>query len=311
VIDEAPFPLASGKNAHQSRITAMSTLSIPKTYKIYLNGAFIRSESGRTFAVTDSGGAFLANIPLSSRKDMRNAVVAARAALAKWAGATAFLRGQILYRAAEMLDSRSAEFVALLARHGLKTAQAQREVATAVADLVCYAGWADKFQAVFSTVNPVASPHFNFTALEPTGVVAVFAPEQEPLVGLLRAVLPVLTGGNTAVVFVSSKYSAVALTLAEVLHHSDFPAGSIALLSASRAEILEPVAGHKDINAIAAYGLSPEQQKTLELLGADNVKRVRCKQSPGAPNPYDILDFQECKTTWHPVEVSFAGGSAY
>ncbi len=285
--------------------------NIPKTYKIYINGTFIRSESGRTFVVTDANGNFLANIPLSSRKDMRNAVVAARAGLAKWATVSAFLRAQILYRAAEMLDSRSEEFRLLLKRQGLKTAQARKEVHTAVADLVCYAGWADKFQAVFSSVNPVASPHFNFSLLEPMGVVAIFAPEQEPLVGLLRAFLPVLTGGNTVVVFVSGKYSAVALTLAEVLHHSDFPPGSVAFLSANRSEIIEPVAGHKDINAIAAYGLSTDQQKLLHLHGANNVKRICCKQTPAAPNPYDIMEFQECKTTWHPVETLFAGNSAY
>ncbi len=287
----------------------MATLSVPKTYKMYVNGTFIRSESGRTTELRDPSGTLLGNIPLASRKDFRNAVVSARAGLAKWAGATAYLRGQILYRAAEMLDARATEFQKLLISKHLKNAASDAK--EAVEELIHYAGWTDKYSAIFSSVNPVASPHFNFSVLEPMGVVAIIASATFGLRDILRSFVPVLVGGNTAIVIFPAVNAPVALTLSEVLHHSDFPAGAVAFLSADIGELLEPVAGHLDVNAIAAYGLETEQIKKLETLGAENVKRIRHATAAPVPSPYAIVDFQETKTTWHPVEVSFAGTTTY
>lgn len=287
----------------------MDQLSVPKTYKIYINGSFIRSESGRTRELRDSSNRLIANIPLSSRKDFRNAVVSARTALAKWASSSAYLRGQILYRIAEMLDARRAEFEKILHKCGLKNPS--QDVADSIEELIHYAGWSDKFQAIFSSVNPVASPHFNFSAYEPVGIVAILTPGVTGLRDLLRMSLPVITGGNTALLIVPNENATVALSFAEVLHHSDLPPGVVAVLSGDIKELLETVAGHMDVNAISACGLTPEQSKILEALAAENVKRVHHYPKAPAPSPYAILHFQEVKTTWHPVEISFAGGLTY
>lgn len=288
----------------------MSRLTVKKTYKLYIGGKFPRSESGRYYALEDGAGKLLANVCLASRKDLRDAVVAARKGLSAWAGATAYLRGQILYRAAEMLEGRRAQFAEELRQGGATPRGAEKEVEAAVDLLVYYAGWCDKFSQVASTVNPVASPHFNFSVPEPVGVVGVLAPEDSGLLGLVGSFAPILAGGNAVVALASKRQALPAITLAEVLNDSDLPGGTVNLLTGDRAELLEPFSTHMDIRGLAAYGLSPDERKLVEENAALNVRRVAC-YARVAEDFYRIVDFVETKTTWHPVQTGSGGGGGY
>jgi len=268
-------------------------VEVRKTYKLFVNGEFVRSESGRAYRPLGN-----VNIPRGSRKDLRDAVRAARSAFAGWSGRTALNRGQVLYRAAEMLDGRGAQFVELLGGG----AGSRRELEHAVELLVWYAGWADKVHQVTGTVNPVSGPYFNFTLPEPTGVVAIVPPEEPPLAGLVRRLAPALCGGNVVVALAPESNPAPALTLAEVLATSDFPAGVVNVISGLRKELLPWLAGHMDVNAIDAAGCTEEETKAIESLAADNVKRV-IKQPGNEMSPYLITAFMEMKTVWHPIGV--------
>lgn len=281
-------------------------LPILKTYKIYIGGKFPRTESGRYYTASAADGSALANMCLCSRKDFREAMVAARAASEKWATASAFLRGQILYRIAEMMEGRRGQFIAELESQGSTPAAASAEVDAAVDRFVHYAGWADKYQQIFSSVNPVASSHFNFSVCEPTGVVVVVAPETDGLLGLVSNIAPVFTGGNTCVVLASYARPLCAVTLAEVLHASDLPGGVVNLLTGKRSELLTHFASHMDVNAMIYNGTDQTEIQSIETLSADNVKRTTIRRytdwtGPDRQNPYLILDTQEIKTTWHPI----------
>jgi acyl-CoA reductase-like NAD-dependent aldehyde dehydrogenase len=268
-------------------------VDVRKTYKLFVNGEFVRSESGRAYRPDGK-----INVPKGSRKDLRDAVRAGRTALPGWAGRTAMNRGQILYRAAEMLDGRAAQFIELLGG-GVK---ARRELDESVEALVWYAGWTDKLAQVTGNVNPVAGPYFNFTIPEPTGVVAVVAPEERSLLGLVRRIAPALCGGNVVIALAAESDPLPALTLAEVLATSDFPAGVINILSGQRKELLPWLAAHMDINAIDAGGCTPEEIKSIEIAAADNVKRV-IKLPSQERGPHLIAAFMEMKTVWHPIGV--------
>ena len=261
-------------------------LPVRKTYKLFVGGAFPRSESGRTYEVEG------ANVALASRKDARDAVRAARKALPVWAGLTAYNRGQVLYRVAEMLEGRNDEFAAL--------AGSADEVASAVDMWVWYAGWADKLAQVLGSSNPVAGPYFNFTVPEPTGVVAIVAPDEPSLAGLVERLAPVLVGGNTAVVVASERHPLAAVTLAEALATSDVPAGTVNVLTGRRDELAPVLAGHMDVNALDVGGVDGDTAD-LERLAAENVKRVVTDGSPASP--YLAAAFLELKTVWHPIGV--------
>ncbi len=268
-------------------------VEVRKTHKLFINGEFVRSESGRAYRFEGN-----VNIPRGSRKDLRDAVRAARGAVPGWAARTAMNRGQILYRAAEMLDGRRAQFVDLLG----SARAAQKEVDNAVEALVWYAGWTDKLAQVIGATNPVSGPYFNFTIPEPTGVVGIVAPEEPALVGLVRRVAPALCGGNALVVLAPEKTPLPALTLAEVLATSDLPAGVVNVLSGYRKELLPWLASHMDVNAIDVAGCTPDEVTEIEKAAADNVKRV-VKHAPEEMSPYLITAFMEMKTVWHPVGV--------
>lgn len=280
-------------------------LGVLKTYKIYVGGKFPRTESGRYYQVLDRQGVPLANACWSSRKDFRESVVAARAAFQGWSGSSPYLRGQILYRIAEMLEGRKGQFVDELYAQGATRPAARREVATAMDLLVYYAGWADKYQQVFSSVNPVSSSHFNFSLLEPTGVVSVLAPQESPLLGLVAGVLPVIAGGNTCVALASEPRPLAAVSFAEVLHSSDLPGGVVNILTGRQSELLEHFASHMDVNAIVYCGSNREAAAKIRKLAAQNIKRVIVRDPPTAGratgDPYLIGDTQEVKTTWHPI----------
>ena len=268
-------------------------IEVRKTYKQYVGGEFIRSESGRAYRPDGA-----VNVPRGSRKDLRDAVRAARGAFAAWAGRTAMNRGQILYRGAEMLDGRRTQFVELLGGGR----QGRIELDEAVETLVWYAGWTDKVAQVTGTVNPVAGPYFNFTIPEPTGVVGIVAPEQPALAGLVRRLAPALCGGNVVVALASEARPLPALTLAEVLATSDFPSGVVNVLSGQRRELLPWLASHMDVNAIDAGGCAPDEVAAIEKVAADNVKRV-VKIPAGELSPHLIAAFMEMKTIWHPIGV--------
>jgi acyl-CoA reductase-like NAD-dependent aldehyde dehydrogenase len=274
----------------------MSRLPVAKTYKLYVGGAFVRSESGRHVAATDSGGKHVANAPRGTRKDVRDAVRAARGALAAWQGRTAYNRGQILYRFAEALESRADELTSETVRlRGLETGAARREIEEAVDLAVHYAGWTDKLHAVLGAVNPVAAPHFNFTMPEPSGVVGVIAPDEPDVLGLVAEILPPLAAGNVVVAIVSERWPLLPLHLGEVLGTSDVPAGVVNLLSGLRSELVKPLAGHRDVDTIADTTGDPE----VVRLAADSVTRV---VRPGADDGLSRIEpFVELKTAWHPV----------
>ncbi len=299
---------------------------VRKTYKLYIRGGFPRSESGRSYAVSDAHGRFLANAALASRKDARDAVAAARQAVAGWSGTTAYNRGQVLYRVAEMLAQRSDELAgAVTAAEGLSEDRAAREVAAAVDRLVWYAGWADKVAQVLGSANPVAGPYFNFSVPEPAGVVAVLAPQGSSLLGLVSAVAPVIVTGNTAVVVASQARPLPAISFGEVTAHADLPAGVVNVLSGRLGELAPVLASHRDVDGLdltgaAAAGIGagatgdgvpgPAELATeLGRAAATNVKRVLAAHRDGEPDWHEapgtkrLFAFLEIKTVWHPVGV--------
>lgn len=289
-------------------------LEVLKTYKVFIGGKFPRSESGRYFT-PEFDGKPLGNLCHCSRKDLRNAVVAARGAQSGWSSRSAYNRGQILYRIAEMLEGRADQFVAELQLQGLDQAAAKNEVVQAIDRLIYYAGWCDKFQQVFSSVNPVASSHFNFSVLEPTGVVFVVASETRPLLGLISLIAPVIASGNTCVVLASESRPLSAITFSEVLATSDVPGGVVNLLTGFKSELLEHFSRHQDINAIAFDFNDPQMLSQISEYAAENVKRVKQIDldwdDAESESPYLIQDFCEVKTTWHPVEQISASGTGY
>jgi len=284
-------------------------LNVRKTYKLYIGGSFVRGESGRCLAAHDPAGAHLDNVCRASRKDFRDAVVAARLAFEAWSKKTAYLRGQILYRAAEILENRAEELVHEITRStAASPAKARREVKLAVDRLVYHAGWTDKYSQIFGSVNPVASSHFNFTTPDPTGVVVVLAPDEPALLGLISLLAPVILSGNTAVVLASEKHPLPAATFAEILATSDLPAGVVNLLTGTRDDLISHVAGHMDVNAIVDGTGLPEAGARLQAGTALNLKRYSRRSlapaewfSAKAEDPYWILDTIEFKTAWHPI----------
>ncbi|QKZ19221.1 aldehyde dehydrogenase family protein [Streptomyces chartreusis] len=290
-------------------------LSVFKTYKLYVGGKFPRSESGRVYEVTDSKGNWLANVPLSSRKDARDAVVAARKAFGGWSGATAYNRGQILYRIAEMLEGRREQYVREVAdAEGLSKSKAAAQVDAAIDRWVWYAGWTDKIAQVVGGGNPVAGPFFNLSSPEPTGVVAIVAPQESSFLGLVSVLAPVIATGNTAIVVASEKSPLPALSLGEVLATSDLPGGVVNVLSGRTAEIATPLAAHQDVNAIDLAGAGEDLAKELEIAAADNLKRVLRPQPvdhAATPGIDRMTAFLETKTVWHPTGSLGASGSSY
>jgi acyl-CoA reductase-like NAD-dependent aldehyde dehydrogenase len=280
---------------------AVERIPVQKTYKLYIGGAFPRTESGRFYRVEDGRGKLLANMCQASRKDLRNAVVAARKAFSDWAGRSAYNRGQILYRVGEILETRRDQFISELKSQGLPIGVARGEVDQSIEQLVYYAGWADKYQQVFSTVNPVSSSHFNFSILEPTGVVGILAPATPSLLGIVATMAPVVCGGNSCVVLASETKPLCSITLAEVLETSDFPAGVVNILTGTRSELLEQFATHMDINAIVYCGDDAAELRVVQEGASLNVKRVVHCTDTVAADPYRILEAQEVKTTWHPI----------
>jgi acyl-CoA reductase-like NAD-dependent aldehyde dehydrogenase len=283
-------------------------LGVRKTYKLYIGGAFPRSESGRSYAVTDSGGAFVANAALASRKDARDAVVAARKAFDGWSGVTAYNRGQVLYRVAELLEGRRAQFVEEVGRgEGVNARQAGEVVDAAIDRWVWYAGWSDKIAQVYGSSNPVAGPYFDFSLPEPTGIVAVLAPQQSSLLGLVSVVAPAIVSGNTTVVLASQERPLPAVTLTEVLATSDLPGGVVNLLTGRTAEVAPWLASHMDVNAIDLAGAAAEMVPDLERAAADNLKRVLRPTTDtepdwlAEPGLRRLLFPLETKTVWHPV----------
>ncbi|MEY4141081.1 MAG: hypothetical protein RL110_452 [Bacteroidota bacterium] len=285
-------------------------MNILKTYKIYIGGAFPRTESGRYYPITDSKGNTLANVCLSSRKDVRNAVVAARKAFGGWSEKTAFNRGQILYRIAEMLDGRKGQFIDELVLQGISKSKADKEFQQSVDRLVYYAGWADKYQQIASSVNPVSSSHFNFSALEPMGVIGIIAPQENSLLGLISLVIPAICGGNTVVVAASESHPLCSVTFAEVLHSSDVPGGVVNILTGKVAELAPALAAHMDVNALVSSDLG-ELQKPLALSCVENLKRRFTYMNSDQQGLNFVTDLQEVKTTWHPIESIGGATSSY
>jgi len=281
-------------------------LAVRKTYKLYIGGEFPRSESGRSYPATGPDGEVVARVARASRKDLREAVRAARSAFAEWSGATAYNRGQVLYRVAELMEGRRDQFVAEAGRSGAE--DPDREVEAAIDRLVWYAGWSDKIHHILGTVNPVAAPYFDFTIPEPTGLVGVVAPEEPALLGLVSRLAPVVVGGNCTVVLASERWPLPSVTLAEVLATSDVPGGVINILTGYTTELVPWLAGHMDVNAIDITGLSEDLRPDVERLAADNVKRVvrahdgqREWLTERAQSPYAVTAFMEMKTVWHPM----------
>ena len=285
----------------------MARLEILKTYKIYIGGKFPRTESGRYYVAENAKQEKLANVCLSSRKDFREAVVAARSAFGDWGTRAAFNRGQILYRIAEMLEGRKAQFIDELKQQSLSTAAAILEVETAIDRLIYYAGWCDKFQQLYSAVNPVATSHFNFSVPEPTGVVSIIADQNSSLLGLISAIAPVIAGGNTCIVLGSYVKPLCLVTFAEILNSSDVPGGVVNMLTGKPEELAPYFADHMDVNAIICCEKNAAMQKMIQEKASLNMKRVIMHDdinwlSDAGQSPYFIMDTQEIKTTWHPIE---------
>jgi acyl-CoA reductase-like NAD-dependent aldehyde dehydrogenase len=292
-------------------------LAVAKTYKLFIGGAFPRSESGRTYQARDRKGNFMANAALASRKDLREAVVAARKGYATWSKATAYNRGQVIYRIAEMLESRRTEFAELITiSTGAAREDATAEVEAAIDRLVHYAGWTDKLAAVMGSANPVSSPYFSYSAPEPMGVVGVLAPPGSPLLGLISVITPVITGGNAGVLIAAEEDPCVAITFAEVTATSDVPAGVINILTGRTSELAPHLAAHADVNALDLTGSDPEIRASLEEAAAETVKRVYVpKGEPNfaaPPGTARLRAFLEIKTVWHPTgALSLSGGTSY
>jgi acyl-CoA reductase-like NAD-dependent aldehyde dehydrogenase len=282
-------------------------LRVRKTYKLAIGGAFPRSESGRSYPVEDASGTLLAHAAQASRKDVRDAVVAARKAFAGWSGATPYNRGQVMYRVAEMLDGRRRQFAAeVVAAEGIAEDAALAIVGESIDRVVWYAGWADKFAQVAGSANPVAGPYFNFSVPEPTGVVAILAPQDSSLLGFVSALAPVLCTGNTAVIVASERRPLPAVSLSEALATSDLPGGVANVLTGFTAELAPWLASHRDVNAIDLTGVAPADRVELQRAAADNVKRVfvpRDEDWSGEPGLGRLSAFVETKTVWHPIGV--------
>jgi len=286
----------------------MSRLDIQKTYKLYIGGKFPRTESGRYFPLKDKKANVIANMCLASRKDFRNAVVSARKSQSSWAGTSALNKGQILYRIAEILEGRKEQFIKEIESQGSTKKKAAEEVEASIDRLVYYAGWSDKYQQIFSSVNPVSSAHFNFSALEPMGVISIIAPEEHSLLGLVSVMAPALVGGNTLVVLASGSLPLCSISFAEVLHSSDVPAGVVNILTGNKEELLSHMASHMDVNAIIFCGKAETEIKQISELASNNIKRtVFYKKSDwfndNNQSPYFIEKTQEIKTTWHPTKI--------
>jgi len=285
----------------------MSRIDVLKTYKIFIGGKFPRTESGRFSPLKNKDGDLVANICLSSRKDFRNAVISARNTQKGWENTTALNKGQILYRIAEMLEGRKLQFIEELMITGLSKYQAKNEVEQSIDRLIYYAGWSDKFQQIFSSVNPVASNHFNFSVPQAMGVVSIIAPNEFPLLGLISVVAPVIVGGNSCIVLSSEENPMVSISFAEVLNTSDVPHGVVNILTGERKELISHFASHKDINAIIYCGDNDEEIKEIEKVSVENLKRVKIYKRKNwddktSQSPYFIEQCQEIKTTWHPTE---------
>ena len=296
----------NGNGAVETLAPEQQRLPVLKTYKIFINGQFPRTESGRFYVAKSSTGELLGNMCRGSRKDFRDAVVAARNAQSSWAAKTAYNRGQILYRIAEMLEGRAAQFREELVRFGVSASAALTEVERSIDRVLYYAGWCDKYQQVFSSVNPVATSHFNFSILEPTGVVSILAPQRSALLGLISTIIPAIAGGNACVALASTDNPLPAITFAEVLETSDLPGGVVNILTGYRDELIEHFANHMDVNACVYCGRDGKELATVRTKASLNVKRVVTYDrddwtADDAQSPYFILDAQEVKTTWHPV----------
>lgn len=290
-------------------------MEILKTYKLYIGGQFPRTESGRTYLVTAPDGKAIANACLASKKDVRNAVQVARKAQSSWAAKTAFNKGQILYRMAEVLEGRKAQFIEEICSLGASVEAATQEVQIAIDRCVYYAGWADKYQALSSSVNPVASSHFNFSVPEPMGVVGLVACQETALSGLVSQLLPIIVGGNTAILIANSTKPLCAITLGEVLATSDVPGGVVNILTGDVAEMLPSLAGHMDVNALCLAKIPTELMVSAQESAIDNLKRciiqTQTFSEASAQGMQYITDFQEIKTTWHPIEQVAGGMGGY
>ena len=281
-------------------------INVLKTYKNYVGGQFVRSESGHTYPSVTKNGKKLAQVCRSTRKDVRDAVTAARSAQPGWASKTAFNRGQIMYRLAEMLESQRAHFIGELTLSGMSRRQATKETDASVDRFVYYAGWTDKYSQVFGSVNPVASPYFNFSNPEPVGVTAVFCHEKSPLLGTVTAVACTIAGGNSTIVIPSENFPLPALSLGEVIHASDVPAGVVNILSGYHEELIDPLASHMDVNGLLSFKSHSDVQKRLDEHASENIKRNHHKDwedgyEDSLESPYLMMEFMEIKTTWHPV----------
>ena len=294
----------------------MTRIEVLKTYKMYIGGKFPRTESGRYFTLKNTKGEEVANMCKGSRKDFRNAVVEARKAFEPWSNKTAYNRSQILYRIAEMLEGRRAQFIDELMQMGSTKKQADEEVFTSIDRLIYYAGWADKYQQISSSVNPVSGAFFNFTVLEPTGVVTAIAPEENGLIGLVSVIAPIIVSGNSCIVLASESKALCSVSFAEVINSSDVPGGVINILTGNAEELIPHFSTHMDVNSMLYCG---DDKKSIQLIkenSAINLKRIVVKNKVNwmkdeAESPYFITKFTEVKTTWHPIEKIGASGSGY
>ena len=288
-------------------------IKVLKTYKIFIDGKFPRTESGRYYQLKSKDIPY-ANVCLSSKKDLRNAVVAARKAFQPWSKKTAYNRGQILYRIAEMLESRKTQFLDELLVQGVSKKDASKELDQSIDRIIYFAGWADKINQVFGAVNPVATSHFNFTLLEPMGIVGLLSSDESPLLGLISSIIPVIVSGNSCVVIASEKYPLSSISFAEVISNSDVPSGVVNILTGTKKELATPMSLHMDINALGIF--SQNMDKQLLINATENLKRISSHndvqiQSNDFESPYIIKKFMEAKTTWHPVEFDFTKSRNY
>lgn len=278
----------------------MSRIDVNKTYKLFIGGAFPRSESGRVYEIKGVNKKFIANPALASRKDLRDSVVAAKSAFPGWCSATAFNRGQVLYRIAEIMQGRIEQFIdEICALEGLSTKAAKSQVEEAIDTWVWYSGWCDKLSSISGSLNQVSGPFYNFTSPEPLGIIAVFAENKPSLLGAVRTLAPVISGGNTVVLIASENYPLPAITLSEVLATSDIPAGVVNVLTGKTSELAPWVASHMEIDGVDVAGLSRKEEEELKLVGAENLKRVFRFKNTNSPER--ILNFMEQKTIWHPI----------
>ena len=294
----------------------MSRIEVLKTYKMYIGGKFPRTESGRSYSLKNAKGEEIANMCTGSRKDFRNAVVAARKAQEPWANRTAYNRSQILYRIAEMLEGRKAQFVDELMQMGATKKQAENEVFTSIDRLIYYAGWADKYQQISSSVNPVSGSFFNFSVHEPTGVVAVIAPEENGLIGLVSTIAPIIVSGNSCIVLASESKALCSISFAEVINSSDVLGGVINILTGNAVELIPHFSTHMDVNSLLYCGNNKKAIQLIKENSVTNLKRIVVRKDidwmkDENESPYFITKFTEVKTTWHPIEKIGASGSGY